>query len=595
MQLLKSNIDSSKYDSFIDELIKLSELIIKGDFSERLDDNFEDQKFRQLAYNLNTIVELLQIQGNSFTFAEESIISEFIEIISNYTTYNFSRKLPISDNGTVLDAIAAGINMLGEEFEESAATKEELAQEKSKLERANRIAKLANWELNLKSKACSHTSELLRIFDLPQDFQGDVFYEIKKRIHPEDFAEFDYVFRHEIFKKQKIIFTNRIITKASNEKFIYHMLSVVKNNEGSVIAVNGLMQDITERILIEKKMFDTEQRYKLLFNSMSDALIIILNNSIVDFNAKAKEVFGIKPNQVFVISDFLCNQSGKDNYESYENINRKLELAYKGIPQYFEWECINKQAKLFPAEINLFSIEIDSKIYLQFTFRDITERKKMQRQVEENEKMILKAIINTEEKERGRFAEEVHDSLGPLLSGIKAFFSTIDYENKSYEENLNKINTVRELLNEAIISTRTIANTISPGLLADYGLDAAINNFCGKIMSLNKIKIKYMSFGVYLELDSTMEIILYRTIVELVTNTIKHANANNVDIKLGFTESRITLTYTDDGIGLPSKNKIGMGLNLVANRLRSVNGEFYIKNRGGENHKGIQAVAKIKI
>jgi len=92
---------------------------------------------------------------------------------------------------------------------------------------------------------------------------------------------------------------------------------------------------------------------------------------------------------------------------------------------------------------------------------------------EENEKKILSAVINTEEKSRQSFARELHDGMGPVLSSIKMTLSAVNKENLT-PMNLKIIETAHSAASNSIVTLKEIANNMSPHLLTNYGLKQAL-------------------------------------------------------------------------------------------------------------------------
>lgn len=198
----------------------------------------------------------------------------------------------------------------------------------------------------------------------------------------------------------------------------------------------------------------------------------------------------------------------------------------------------------------------------------------------ENEAKVLSAIIKTEEKERQKFAKELHDGLGPILSAIKMSISAI---NKSVvsNSNLQIIDQTEKTVDHAIISIKEISNNLSPHILERYGLDKAIKTFVNTIITKENLEI-ILSFNLdNKRYNYNVEVILYRIIGELITNTLKYASASKVEISLLNYEKKLELIYSDNGTGFDiKKNKSnGMGLSNINSRVKSLDGELEMYSR----------------
>lgn len=198
----------------------------------------------------------------------------------------------------------------------------------------------------------------------------------------------------------------------------------------------------------------------------------------------------------------------------------------------------------------------------------------------ENETKVLSAIIKTEEKERQKFAKELHDGLGPILSSIKMAISAI---NKSVMSNTNEqiIDKTENAVDNAIIAIKEISNNLSPHILERFGLEKAIKTFTDAIITKEDLEIILSSNLNRKRYDYNIEVILYRIIGELITNTLKYASASRVEISLFNYQKELELFYSDNGIGFDLKNtgSSGMGLSNINSRVKSLDGELEMHSK----------------
>jgi len=199
------------------------------------------------------------------------------------------------------------------------------------------------------------------------------------------------------------------------------------------------------------------------------------------------------------------------------------------------------------------------------------------------EKMFLNTIIQTEEKERKRFAKDLHDGLGPLLSSVKMSVSSLA-QMKHDDASREIVENTELVINEAIKSLKEISDNLSPHILNNFGLVRALNNFINKINVTKTIRINLTSDLKEERFDSNVEVVLYRVICELINNTIKHAQAKKIDISLAKDEKYLTIVYKDDGKGFDVAKVIeqpassGMGFSNIYSRINSLKGEINIES-----------------
>lgn len=223
------------------------------------------------------------------------------------------------------------------------------------------------------------------------------------------------------------------------------------------------------------------------------------------------------------------------------------------------------------------------KIFIQIRIADVKQRA--------YEKRLLKTMIQTEEDQRKRFATELHDGLGPLLSSIKMGFSAIanDIQNKEIRQNLE------QAISEAIMTVREVSNNLSPHILNNFGLENAIRNFLGKIAIPKGFVVDYkMSIGDK-RYTNTKEIVLYRVFCELFNNTLRHAQATEIHFTLSEHDGIIALNYTDNGIGFNPTQRddttLGLGYYNIVSRVSSLKGQAKFSTL--ENGSGLNVVIEI--
>ncbi len=215
----------------------------------------------------------------------------------------------------------------------------------------------------------------------------------------------------------------------------------------------------------------------------------------------------------------------------------------------------------------------------------------------QTEKMFLNTIIQTEEKERKRFAKDLHDGLGPLLSTVKMSVSSLSQMKKD-EASREIVENTEIVINEAIKSLKEISDNLSPHVLNNFGLVRALNNFSNKINITKTIRINLESNLKDERFDSNVEVVLYRVVCELINNTIKHAKAKKIDISLTKADDYLTIVYQDDGKGFNVARVIeqpassGMGFSNIYSRINSLKGEINIES---EHKKGTWVTIKVKM
>jgi signal transduction histidine kinase len=211
-----------------------------------------------------------------------------------------------------------------------------------------------------------------------------------------------------------------------------------------------------------------------------------------------------------------------------------------------------------------------------------------------SEKRVINAIINTEENERKRFAKDLHDGLGPILSTVKMSLSALADRIKDPSGSVILSNT-NHLVNEAISTIKDISNNLSPHVLSNFGLASAISAFTTKINQTKAVEIDFKSNMETQRLDNDKEVVVYRAVCELINNSILHSGASRIEIELNRHEKFVTLQFYDNGRGfdttsLSKEDTKGMGLSNIEARVKTVEGVFILESTPG---KGTSALIKL--
>jgi signal transduction histidine kinase len=138
------------------------------------------------------------------------------------------------------------------------------------------------------------------------------------------------------------------------------------------------------------------------------------------------------------------------------------------------------------------------------------------------ERRVINAIISTEENEKKRFAKDIHDGLGPLLSTVKMALSALNDKIRDPAGREVLLNT-NHLVNEAIGTIKEISNNLSPHVLTNFGLSSAISAFTTKINLTKAIEIDFHTNMEKRRIDSDKEVVIYRAVCELINNSIQQS------------------------------------------------------------------------
>ena len=210
------------------------------------------------------------------------------------------------------------------------------------------------------------------------------------------------------------------------------------------------------------------------------------------------------------------------------------------------------------------------------------------------EEIRRKTIIEGEENERKRLAHDLHDGLGQTIAAANMYVNSLEHKlkNKLTKNEWGQLVKARELVNKAVLETRTISHNIMPRSLQEFGLSQTLAELSSNISVIHeKIKTNFHSVLNGKRFENDIELGIYRATQEIINNAIKHSQANTLDIKLEYKSGYLILITIDDGVGISeTKSGNGLGLGSLKNRIEVLNGTLEIFSAPNEGTK-----TKIKI
>ena len=319
----------------------------------------------------------------------------------------------------------------------------------------------------------------------------------------------------------------------------------------------------------------SENKFRTLFNNSSDEVFVSdYQGRFVELNQVACDTLEYTREELLKKRFFDIKTKKYRPYVS-QNIKKIIAQGYHT----YDTEHVSKSGKVYPFEMKSKIIEYEGRHLILSIARNISDRKAM-------EKQIVQTIIETEMNERKRFSADLHDGLGPVLSAIRLYSDLIkrgNFNKMSLEEAVSNID---ELVDMAISNTKEISNNITPNVLEDFGLSVAIQEFCSFISRTKSIAIDLSTNNFTITKPGIETTILYQTVKELINNTLKHAQAQNIRIELKNYNDQVILYYRDDGQGFNVDEKLnqrnGLGLHNIINKIKMLKGNCDFNSAEGK-------------
>jgi PAS domain S-box-containing protein len=315
-----------------------------------------------------------------------------------------------------------------------------------------------------------------------------------------------------------------------------------------------------------------------IFNSVSDMVFVVndkgliqnTNNSVMNQLGSSLENLFNKPFDSLVATkaDVLFPVVVKTMKRSSNELQKEMTLS-------------GTNGKILPVLVSVTHLINAKKRKIGFliTAKDITLQK-------QTESLIIRTITDTQEKERQRFAKDIHDSIGQQISAIKFYIGTSVniVTDEKQKQILLKSN---DALVRVLADMRNICFNLMPKTLETFGLVEGVKELCTQTALPSQLSFRLNGGDGFPRLDKSLEIALFRIVQEFVSNAIKHGKASKIDILFNYTPSVARIVLKDNGIGFEI-NKVragGMGLKNIQSRVKAHNGNVVISSKPGKGTK----------
>lgn len=205
------------------------------------------------------------------------------------------------------------------------------------------------------------------------------------------------------------------------------------------------------------------------------------------------------------------------------------------------------------------------------------EKDKLALALVNQQKATMKKVLEAQEDEKRRIAEDLHDDLGGTLSYVKGILS--DLTRPQDEKQLQMLFNSQHLLDKACEDLRLIAHDLMPVDFSNTQLSKAIEEAVTKAKVASGIEFSFTSGGIFKDLDKNLELNIFRILSELVHNVRKHSNARNASVQLTYHQDFLQLMVEDDGCGFnPESRQIsnpGIGLKNILSRVDYIHAKIY--------------------
>ena len=221
-------------------------------------------------------------------------------------------------------------------------------------------------------------------------------------------------------------------------------------------------------------------------------------------------------------------------------------------------------------------------LFFYFSRKKIIQKEIEKKNLEINhQKELLRSVILTQEAERKRIAQDLHDDISSKLNVVSLNTHLLKTPNLSEEELSEITNNITDLTQKALENSRRIAHDLLPPVLEKFGLHAGIEELVVEFNSSKVVNVIYKNDLTFDIADIDKHLHVFRILQELLNNSVRHGKATEISIAFKSIDNQNTCIYSDNGIGFDSKSDAsqkGLGMKNIESRINFLNGTFSLNS-----------------
>ncbi len=346
---------------------------------------------------------------------------------------------------------------------------------------------------------------------------------------------------------------------------------------------------------ISETVFQSEQWYRSLFEDSRDAILISeRDGGIIEANQAACELFGYSRGEIVGIDvrSLYAHPTDRARF--------KEEIEKHGFVRDYEVKLRTRDGDEIDCLLTT-SVRKDTDgnvLGYQGIVRDVTDRKSLEDKLlsYQGELRSLAAQMGeTEERERRRIAEGLHDQVGQTLALANLKLETLRVST-SDQERAELMDQLLAALDQMDVDVRSLTFELSPPVLYALGIRQAIEWFAEQLSQQYGLQVRVEEDEQAEPLQEDRRALLFRCVRELLLNVVKHAQASTATVGLDVDGDSLRITVEDDGCGFDvselatPRGHAGFGLFSIRERLRFVGGELGVESRLGGGTRCIMTV-----
>lgn len=458
-----------------------------------------------------------------------------------------------------------------------------LRESETRLKMAMEIGNYGTWDLDYLSRTLLWSDKLFALFGLPptsdRRFTIDAW---GAQLHPDDLAQTLENSRISRATQQAFVAEYRV-RRADDDatRWISALGQFFYDQTGQAVRSVGIAHDITERKNWADALRRSEERLRLVLESVSDFAIFTLTTEgrISSWNAGAERLFGY-PESEILGQDLALLFTPEDCAQDVAA--REIATALRaGRAEDNRWLLRRDGSRFFATGVVSLLKEGDEVRGLVKIAHDQTRQRQAEKALRDRE--LLQRMVAVQEDERRRIARDLHDELGQQMTALRLQLEGLRKLAAGNAQLVAQIDATQEFAQALDDKVGFLACELRPSVLDDLGLSATLGHYAERWSQQTGIKAEFHALNWRQERFATeIETNLYRIAQEALNNISKHARATNVSLLLEQRAGIVVLIIEDNGIGFDADENLArpqcLGLRGMAERAAVIGGSFEIES-----------------
>jgi len=327
-----------------------------------------------------------------------------------------------------------------------------------------------------------------------------------------------------------------------------------------------LIGEALHRFEVEESLMQSEERFRTLFERHEAAMLLVdpEPGTIEDANPAAAAFYGYSRERLRKMRiDALCAVPPL----TVEGLRKR---AREASPEYETYPHRLANGEVRTVEVYSSPVQVKGRRLLFAIIHDVTDRK-----------LLEKQLLDISETERRRIGQDLHDSLGGMLSGAALLGKALARRlTATGNADAAVAEDVVRCVNNAIGQARVLSHGLFPVGLGATGLVASVRELAAETSKHSGVVCRLRAGAEVWVEDATVASHLFRIVQEAISNAVRHGKPRKIIIRLARREGRLVLEIRDDGKGLPARRRsvTGLGLHTMKYRADAIGAQFSVKS-----------------